>query len=376
MPIFHEIMKKDNRLQFHVMQFTWAGQEKTDRVKKAAEDLGIIYNHVPIIKKPVASIGSLVSLLMGSQQIKNYIRQNHIDIVMPRSTFPAFMVNRIRNRNFKVVFDADGLPIDERVDFAGLKKDGVMYRWLKAIEKKALLNSDRVITRSQKSIEVHLQQIGEQHRQKFSIVINGRETRQFVVDQNFRQQAREQLGVEDYFVWIYAGSLGNQYCWDEMLHLFELSQGLMPSKFLILTGDTGFAYKNMPEHLKEHLIIRTVPFENIPFFLNVGDAAFALRKPTFSMQGVAPIKLGEYLLTGIPTIASKGIGDADVILKSFEDCFVFDHDKKQEEQDERIKQWIGNIKTINRESIREKALRFFSIERAGESYLDAIKPIL
>lgn len=375
MPIFHEVMQQDPSLEFHILQFTWAGAEKTDQVKKIGESLGIVYNSIPIMKKPFAALGSLVSLFFGDKKIGSYIRQNDIDIVMPRSTFPALMVQRIRNKNFQVIFDADGLPIDERVDFAGLKKGNRQYRWMKSIERQTLLHADAVITRSQKAIEIHLQSIGEHFRNKFSVVFNGRNTKQFVLNQNFRDNARKELGIENELLWIYAGSLGHQYCWEEMLQIFDCSLRVRPSKFLVLTGNLSFASERLPERLRDYIIVKSVTFDKIPYYLNAADVAFALRKPTFSMQGVAPIKLGEYLLTGLPTIASNGIGDTDDILQNFKECFIFNHDNETKYQNTLLEHWIREIEVIDRALIRDKAISFFSLEKAAESYIKAIKNI-
>src|SRR5690606_27972045 len=120
MPIFQEI-SKSTEINFHVIQFTWADQEKINQVKKAALSLGIAYSAFPICKEPLAGVGSLLTLFTSSGKIEKYVRENRIDVVMPRSTFPAYMVYKIRNRNFKVIFDADGLPLEESIDFAGLK---------------------------------------------------------------------------------------------------------------------------------------------------------------------------------------------------------------------------------------------------------------
>ncbi len=373
MPIFCTIMKQDPTIEFHVLQFTWAGEEKVNQVKKTAENLEIVYHAIPIIKRPVAAIGSMISLFAGSKKIVAYILKNKIDIVMPRSTFPAFMVQRVKNKNFRVIFDADGLPIEERVDFAGLQKTSRQYKWLKSIERKILLQADAVITRSQKAIEVHLKTIGEHYRNKFSVVLNGRNVGQFAPDQAIRQAAREELGVSDELLWVYAGSLGPQYCWEEMLRVFGLSQKEQSPKFLVLTGNREFAEANIPDRLKEHIIVKSVNFERIPYYLNAGDVAFALRRPTYSMRGVAPIKLGEYLLMGLPTVASSGIGDTEEILKSFPECFIFDHDIEREEQRVALTDWIGQIRQMDKTDIREKALGFFSIEKAAESYIKAIE---
>src|SRR5690606_35943047 len=75
------------------------------------------------------------------------------------------------------------------------------------------------------------------------------------------------------------------------------------AKFLILTGNLEFAESKIPADLKEFIVLKKVNSEEVPSYLNAADLGFALRQPKFSMQGVAPIKLGEYLLCGLPVIA-------------------------------------------------------------------------
>src|SRR5690554_5492319 len=117
LPIFQKISESEN-IQFHVMQFTWADENRTASIQKAAEKMGIHYTAEKVYRKPMASIGSLLTIQSGTKKIKKYIQEHEIDVVMPRSTFPAMMVNALKNGELKVIFDADGLPIEERVDFS------------------------------------------------------------------------------------------------------------------------------------------------------------------------------------------------------------------------------------------------------------------
>ncbi len=378
MPIFHEISKRQD-IHFHVIQFTWADRAKTDVVKKNAQGLGIHYTAFPILKKPVASLGSLITLFTSSRNIKKYIQKHRIDIVMPRSTFPAFMVSRLlksvakvpfRGFRDKIIFDADGLPIDERVDFAGLKKDSRQYRWMKSIETQMLKRADRVITRSQKSIEVHLENIGEHYRNKFSVVFNGRDAQAFAINPEWRRVARSQLNIKEELVFVYAGSLGPQYHLPEMLQIVSIIEH---AHFLLLTGNTEFAMRHVPEALRSKVTVKKVPVHEVPFWLNAADVAFALRTPSFSMQGVAPIKLGEYLLCGLPTIASKGIGDSDRILEQFNECLLYDHKHPPAMED--LLKFTEKAKFADREKIRQKSLRFFSLDAAADSYLKLLKKL-
>lgn len=371
MPIFQEIAKR-GAYQFHVIQFTWADAQKIAHTQAAAYQMGITYTAWPILRKPNVSTGSLLTVLTSSAKIKKYIRENNIHIVMPRSTFPAMIVNQIKNKNFKLIFDADGLPIEERIDFAGLKKESFQYKLMKSAETKMLKCADAVITRSQKGIDIHIAHIGESYRSKFSVVFNGRDKNVFDYQPPLREEVRQELGLKDELLFVYAGSLGPQYCLTEMLEIFQAYAEKREAKFLILTGNTAFAEQNIPTELKAHVILKSVPAEKVSFYLNGGDVAFGLRKPTFSMQGVAPIKLGEYLLCGLPVIASKGIGDTEKILENFEECYLYDHSIGLLPQIEQIKNFVEKAIFANRNKIAQKAQHYFSLEAAAESYIKAI----
>jgi len=372
MPIFQEIAKRGD-YRFHVLQFTWADDKKIAYTKATAEILGITYAAMPVFRKPTLSIGSLMTVFTSAKKVKKYIQKNHIDIVMPRSTFPAMMVNQISKRKFKLIFDADGLPIEERIDFAGLKKESFQYKLMKSAETKMLKSADAAITRSQKAIDIHTTHIGESYRSKFSVVFNGRDKNVFAYQPQLREKVRQELGLKDEFLFVYAGSLGPQYCLNEMLEIFQAYAEKHWAKFLILTGNTEFAEQNIPSELKPHVILKSVPSEKVSFYLNGGDVAFGLRKPTFSMQGVAPIKLGEYLLCGLPVIASKGIGDTERILENFEECYLYDHSIGMLPQIDQIKNFVEKAIFANRNNIAHQAQNYFSLEAAAESYIKAIK---
>lgn len=375
MPIFQEIQKQNSQYRFHVIQFTWAHQQKINEVKNAAQKMDIQYTAFPIIKKPIASVGSMLTLFTSSRKIKKYIQENNIDIVMPRSTFPAFMVNKISDQNFKIIFDADGLPIEERMDFSGLRQDSLQYKWMKSIETRILEKADAVITRSQKAVEIHLRHIGEEYREKFSVVFNGRNQEKFHNNEVHRTGAREELSVNDEFLFVYAGSLGPQYCLPEMLQIFEHYEQRYPVKFLILTGNIEFAEKHIPQKLRPKILLKKISVGEVPYYLNAADCAFALRKPSFSMQGVSPIKLGEYLLCGVPVIASKGIGDSEEILQHFEESYLFDHSKNLNAQLSEIINFAEKAIFAKRSEISAKALRYFSLQNAAELYIKSIKKL-
>ncbi len=371
-PIFQKI-SKEIEMEFHIIQFTWADKNKTTAVMKAASKARIHYTALRIIKEPFSSLGSLITIITAANKVRRYIKSNCIDIVMPRSTIPALIVTRLRLQNCQIIFDADGLPIEERVEFAGLKKNSFVYRLMKTIETGMLQQADRVITRSQKAIDIHLANIGEEHKAKFSVVYNGRDEKYFNPDAEMRIIKRKEIGVsEDELLFIYCGSLGGKYCWKEMIQIFSNTIKIKKCKLLVLTGNPQFAVSNTPKHLAKYIVVKRVPFCEVSAYLSAADVAFAIITPSYSMKGASATKLGEYLLMDLPVIASKGIGDSEDILAQFPECYLFDHSLAFEEQTEEIQNWLATIKPQNNH-IREKAQHYFSLKAAADSYIRALQ---
>lgn len=374
MPILSAVQQKSD-VQVHVIQFTWANSERIAITQKKATELNIIYSARPIIRKPIAIIGSIISIYKGIRFLKKYIEENKIDVLMPRSTMPAVMINRIKKKDVKLIFDADGLPLEERVDFSGLSRNSKQYQFFKQEEYKILVNADAVMTRSRKAIEIHSKTINSSNSDKFSVVLNGRDSNSFKMNSLDRNQVRNELAItEKTKVFVYCGSLGPQYGWDEMISIFDTYQMKHEqSLFLILTGNLEFAENRIPTAISNKIKVIKVPFEEVPKYLSAADVAFAIREPKFSMQGVAPIKLGEYLLMGLPTIASVGIGDSEEIIESIPNCFLFRHEK---DSIQKAISFVENSSDVDHNTIRAFGIQYFSIEKSVESYLESLKKII
>jgi glycosyltransferase involved in cell wall biosynthesis len=83
----------------------------------------------------------------------------------------------------------------------------------------------------------------------------------------------------------------------------------------------------MPAHEEARALLEAQPdvahaciFESaspaeVPQWLGAADLGLALIHATFSMQAVAAIKTGEYLLCGLPVLASKGVGDTEAVIE-------------------------------------------------------------
>ena len=134
LPIFSGLKKYG--YDFHILHFSWANESAIARITETCSRANVPYRHVRVLVQPHPVIGKYLTLLSAHRHLLKYIEENNIDVVMPRTMMPSRIVlASLKSKpNLKVVFDADGLPIEERLDFAGLKKSSFRYHQLKKIE--------------------------------------------------------------------------------------------------------------------------------------------------------------------------------------------------------------------------------------------------
>ncbi|WP_226389035.1 glycosyltransferase [Penaeicola halotolerans] len=359
-----------------VLHASWANKHVVQRLQADLAKEGIGY--VPIqIKRQFSIIGTLYSLWLMERTLKHMLQAGDITHLMPRSTLPGLITWRLRRlikkQDIQLIFDADGLPLEERLDFAGLSPQSRQYRFLKRKEGQVIQLTDKVLTRSQKAIEHHAAILGEGIKTKCFVVSNGRDTNVFHYSESARVMIRKDLGISaDTLLFIYVGSLGPQYGWEEMVQIVQATQKKQACAWLILTAQQDYALSRLSADLQAITQVMTVAPDAVPDYLSAADIAFAIRDPKPSMIGVAPIKLGEYLLLGLPTIASNGIGDTEVLLKDFDQVHLFNH--KQTDRIEHVITFVQNIKLSAAERMRisQKAAPVFSLAASINAYLKAL----
>ncbi|MBD3627854.1 hypothetical protein [Cyclobacterium sp.] len=369
-PIFKGIQARRN-WQFHVMQFSWADAGEVERIRTVAKDMGIVYQHVFVHRKPTVTLGVLRTIILGKRNIKRYVQNQPITCLMPRSTLPAMMVNQLRGwlKGIQLVFDADGLPIQERVDFAGLKPGSLQYRWLKRAETKMLIHADKVLTRTEKAIQFHLRSNPVLSPSKFYKVSNGRDSGFFKPNPAKRARIRRELGIKDNsLLWIYSGSLGPPYQLEEMLRLFwSHYQFDADSRILFLVRNHHTLSAQIPDYLRGLVWIKTVPFTCIPDYYAAGDLGLSLRKSAPSLTGLAPIKVGEYLLSGLPVIVSEEIGDLSIDLEGEPACFMYSGN------DAALHSWLETLAIQSKSAIRKVGTHYFGLDKSVAAYVKALE---
>ena len=380
LPIFVRLAKEG--ISFQVLQFTWGGAERIALARQACEQAGFGYEAVSIWRRPLAA-GAMLTALVGSRYVKKAVQMHHIDVVMARSTLPALATMlALRDSQCRLVFDADGLPLDERVDFAGHSPSSLSHRLLRDVEAQALRCADVVLTRSAKAIEILQARAGAgTSLDKFHVVTNGRDAERFKpANAAESEQVRRDLGLGvNTPLLVYAGSMGPQYCMDEMLRLFALVHDRRPdAHLLVLTGSPEAVQPALDKNPQLNGCITTlaVPAHDVPQYLGCADLGLALRQPSFSMQGVAPIKLGEYLLCGLPVVATAGIGDTEAISAGAGMLLQRMDDTELKAAANWFVDTVLPAREIYRLRCREFGLLHYSLDASVDSYARALNSLL
>lgn len=379
LPIFKRLQSAG--LKFHVLQFTWGDAMRVEVTRKACEAAGMAYRAAPVWRRPVG-LGALLTAFAGAQLIRNAAREWSIDVLMPRSNLPALAcLLALRQMRLPVVFDADGLPLDERVDFGGVSASALSHRFLRDVEAEMVRRADRVLTRTQRAVEILSARGGAGTAQdKFHVVGNGRDAEKFFPgDEASRRATRQELGIDVAApLLVYAGSLGQQYCLNEMFQLFEaVRRRRADARLLILSGSPEAAQEALTARpaLDAATLVKAVPADAVPRYLACADLGLALRRPSFSMQAVAPIKVGEYLLCGVPVVATKGVGDTNAI--GADSGFLVD--RMDDDELEGVADWFCDRVLQDRQGFARRCraigCEFFSLEACTDAYLFAFRAL-
>jgi glycosyltransferase involved in cell wall biosynthesis len=355
-------------IHFDVLQFRWGEPALTIRADRRCRDAGIGYRAV-IVPRGVPVIAPFVTALAGARDVRRAVDDFGSDLIMPRSLLPALAViaaggNRLR----PMTYDADGLEADERVDFRGLSRANPVYRLLRMVERRAVRDAQSVLVRSADAAAI-LAGRAAVDPERFHVVANGRDPALFrPATPAERREARAQLGLPaDAPVLVYSGSIGPQYRLDKVADTIAAVRRRSPdAQLLVLTSEPSRALDVLEGHLPGiggFTEAVTVQPERVPFYLGAADAGLSFRSEAFSTRAIAPVKLGEYLLCGLPVIGTAAAGSAGL------DPEVFFADRGDPSA---AAEWLAARPAKIAKRAREVGLKYFSLDASVATYFDAI----
>lgn len=360
----------DRGYRAHVLQFCWGEPALIQHRADLCHAAGVPYR-AQIILRRGGPLGPSLTAILGSRAIRRAVADWQIDTLMPRSLLPALAVLRLRAAEqaaLNIVFDADGLHADERVDFTGLSPTSLTYRFLRDIEMQMLLRADTVLTRTAASRDILLARAGGRlTADRCHLVSNGVDPAPFI-------HALAALLPDAAPVLCYCGSIGAQYRLPDMLDVAQLLRARVPDlRFRVISQATDAVQAELAHRgllQADWIDLRAPRPEDVPAELAGCDLGLALRLPAFSTRAVLPIKMGEYLLAGLPVIGTPGVGNtADLAAEG-----VF-RSAEPGELDQTLT-WIVDTVLPARAALRQTChaigLRDYSVAGAVASYATAL----
>lgn len=362
-----------------VLQHTWATSDFTDAEARVATRLGVDYT-VHHLSPTFRKVALPLLIARGGWALRRHARALGARTILARSLIPAAMalVACRLSPELKLVFDADGLMADERVDFSGLSPRSFSYNFLRHIEADALRFASSVITRTERSRSVLAGRAGAGTAEsKIFVVPNGKDASVFTPPSGEQvARTRREWGVPETAPWmIYVGSMGPQYHPDRMLQFAARVQAHAPEAQLhLFTLAEEAALELCRQSGIPNVHVAALPPELVPDALGAADLGVAFRTMSFSQAGVSPIKVAEYLLCGLPVVSTTA-GDLDRQLAGSAAAFLL-RDLSDGALSSAADWFVKDVlprRQEAQEQARQLGLQWFSLDRCVQGYQSALR---
>ncbi|HEX8240194.1 MAG TPA: glycosyltransferase family 4 protein [Allosphingosinicella sp.] len=373
LPIFAGL--RPDGYEFDILQFRWGSAAEEEAVRSACAEAGCGYSAVRVWRR--GALGAFATALLGGLKMRGAVRRFGADVIMPRSVLPSLAVLAGGGPGLRpVLLDADGLEIDERVEFAGLKRNGLVHRVLSAIEARMVRDATAVLVRTAAAREILTSRAGPPvDPGKYTVVANGRDGRVFhPFDGQARRAVRSEIGIAaDAPLIVYVGSFGPKYRTRGVGELAMALHARRPdTRLLVLSLAPEQVQSELLDHFPDLVRFTTVlraPFQDVARYLAAADVGTVFITETFSTRTVVPVKTGEYLLCGVPAVGTASIGDNEAAVREG----VFFDDRRGPAEAAR---WVVEEVLPNREDYRRRAraigLEHYSVERSIRDYREAL----
>lgn len=154
-------------------------------------------------------------------------------------------------------------------------------------------------------------------KDKIYVLPTGADTKKFYFDEKLRKGIRRKLHLERKFVVVYTGNV--YYSWQNLkrtLEIFKLIKEnvkeIEPFLILLIRRQDFTIANEFIEKVGldcKDFILSNITHDEVNAYLNASDVGILLRDYHKMNQVSSPGKIGEYLISGLPVLISKGIAN-------------------------------------------------------------------
>lgn len=182
------------------------------------------------------------------------------------------------------------------------------------------------------------------------------------------------FGLRERFYLVYSGSLGNWNMMDKMFGFFKAMNEYPAFKGSGFVLATSYNKSLITQAIKqagiemEKITILNLPHDKMPDILVSCNLAVSFIKPYQRLDSF-PVKIGEYLASGLPIILNKGMGDVEDIVRENNIGVIIDGFSEEE-----YKNGLRGLEELLKEGdglsirCRRVAERYLSVVNGAEKY--------
>lgn len=298
------------------------GRATIKRMRDELRSAGIEWRFLIYHKSP-RLLATLYDLTVGSTYILYLILSRSIRIVHIRGITPGSMMLLIgKFVNVRILFDMRGLLAEEIAAGGGWREGGLAFQLVKKCEKALLRRADAISVLTNKHLERNRDlDILKSRTLPMDVIPCCVDLGKFNYDDKAVSDSRRKLTLdESAFVLMYQGKLGTFYFMDEMVDFFKAMLTMRKdAKFVIITNDPvePVLKRCAAIGIDEKAVLSVIGagFDDMPGYLKMADAGIFFINPRNKM-GSSPIKMGEFLASGVPVIINPGIGDTEELVRA------------------------------------------------------------
>lgn len=300
-----------------------SGDERLIRDQLREE--GIDWHHLPYHKR-FSVIATAWDIFRGTLFIRRFISRERPDVLHGRVHVPTLMAalaRKLASHQPKLLFDIRGFFPEEYTDAGVWPKNGILYKSAKRVERWLLKESDGFVVLTERAREILFPESKANAVDKFDrpveVIPCCVDLKRFAsADDETRTAMRRELGLQDRRVIAYVGSFGGWYLTEEMLDFFATARDHDKSSFaMVLTQRDQDRISNSLRargFTESDFYVGHVSPVDLPQYLVAADTALSFIKECYSKQSSSPTKIAEYLISGLPIVTNRGVGDIDKLI--------------------------------------------------------------
>ncbi|WP_306641781.1 glycosyltransferase [Sanyastnella coralliicola] len=210
-------------------------------------------------------------------------------------------------------------------EFGIWKRSGWRYKILSRLEDRVGKDADYILTGTEHMVkELKGKAKGSVHRAPSSV-----DQQKFNFDQEARDQLRQEHGITEHKVLIYAGKFGGIYYDHEIAQFCAQLKASDPNWYFVFLSPSkkdevrSILSEGGLTEQDYHLSETRTP-EEMAAWLSAADIGLTAIPPYPSQRFRSPVKVGEYLMCGLPYITCRGVSEDDQWAEEYEVGVVID----------------------------------------------------